>query len=92
MTRCMTRKGSVSPKTLSSGDTTQIAAYCNVFHSPGTYSHDIVRDRKVAWPMKFGAPYWDLVVQPKKVTLRTEVCFLSGELNPGAADNYSCGG
>ncbi|XP_061113290.1 ciliary microtubule-associated protein 3-like isoform X1 [Conger conger] len=39
---------------------------------PGSYSHDTVQDRKVVWPMKFGATNWDLVVQPKKVTLRTE--------------------
>ncbi|KAJ8372808.1 hypothetical protein AAFF_G00276630 [Aldrovandia affinis] len=39
---------------------------------PGTYTHDAAQNRQVGWPMKFGATDWNLVVQPQKITLRTE--------------------
>ncbi|XP_036388677.1 protein pitchfork-like [Megalops cyprinoides] len=39
---------------------------------PGTYAHETVQNRKVSWPMKFGATDWSQVLQPQKITLRAE--------------------
>ncbi|XP_038605528.1 protein pitchfork [Tachyglossus aculeatus] len=43
------------------------------FPSPNTYTPEKLPPRKVTWPMKFGAPDWNLVPFPKKRTLKTEL-------------------
>ncbi|XP_067863646.1 ciliary microtubule-associated protein 3-like [Heptranchias perlo] len=44
-----------------------------VIPGPGTYEPSDKRNRHVTWPMKFGAPDWNLVPAPKKRTLRIEL-------------------
>ncbi|RXM27211.1 Anaphase-promoting complex subunit 1 [Acipenser ruthenus] len=39
---------------------------------PGMYDHNIHRNRKVTWPMRFGAPEWRLVPSLEKRTMKTE--------------------
>ncbi|XP_043932929.1 protein pitchfork [Protopterus annectens] len=40
---------------------------------PGSYEHDVARNQKVSWPMKFDRPDWSLVPSLPKRTLRTEL-------------------
>ncbi|XP_033899432.3 protein pitchfork-like [Acipenser ruthenus] len=40
---------------------------------PGMYDHNIHRNRKVTWPMRFGAPEWRLVPSLEKRTMKTEL-------------------
>ncbi|XP_043572530.1 protein pitchfork-like isoform X2 [Chiloscyllium plagiosum] len=44
-----------------------------VVPGPGTYHPNEQRNQHVTWPMKFGAPDWNLVPAPKKRTLRIEI-------------------
>ncbi|XP_072419791.1 ciliary microtubule-associated protein 3-like isoform X1 [Chiloscyllium punctatum] len=44
-----------------------------VVPGPGTYHPNEQRNQHVTWPMKFGAPDWNLVPAPKKRTLRIEL-------------------
>lgn len=37
---------------------------------PGTYSHEAVMSRKVAWPMSFGSPNWVKFPQLERKTVR----------------------
>ncbi|XP_078586687.1 ciliary microtubule-associated protein 3-like [Branchiostoma floridae x Branchiostoma japonicum] len=40
---------------------------------PGTYEHDIKRNRQVSWPSQFGAPIHPIQPTPEKRTLKTEL-------------------
>ncbi|XP_048409416.1 protein pitchfork-like isoform X2 [Stegostoma tigrinum] len=44
-----------------------------VVPGPGTYQPNEQRNQHVTWPMKFGAPDWNLVPAPQKRTLRIEL-------------------
>uniref|UniRef100_A0A3P8RPC2 Si:ch211-66i15.4 n=1 Tax=Amphiprion percula TaxID=161767 RepID=A0A3P8RPC2_AMPPE len=48
---------------------------------PGTYAHDVVRNRKVSWPMCFGSPDWSRLPQMDKkkefLKQRNRVAYLS---------------
>ncbi|XP_038676389.1 protein pitchfork-like [Scyliorhinus canicula] len=44
-----------------------------VVPGPGTYEPNKQRNRQVEWPMKFGAPDWNLIPAPKRRTLRIEL-------------------
>ncbi|KAK9515107.1 hypothetical protein VZT92_025777 [Zoarces viviparus] len=37
---------------------------------PGTYAHDAVTNRKVSWPMCFGAPDWSRLPQMKNISVK----------------------
>ncbi|XP_026189367.1 protein pitchfork isoform X1 [Mastacembelus armatus] len=40
---------------------------------PGTYAHNIVTNRKVSWPMRFGSPDWSSLPQLEKKSLRVKL-------------------
>ncbi|XP_029429763.1 protein pitchfork-like isoform X2 [Rhinatrema bivittatum] len=44
-----------------------------LFPGPGSYSCEVHQNRKVSWPMKFGAPDWSLVPSLAKRTLKSEL-------------------
>ena len=40
---------------------------------PGSYEHNVQRDRKVHWPQQFGAPIKPIQPSPSARTLKTEL-------------------
>ncbi|XP_039941734.1 LOW QUALITY PROTEIN: protein pitchfork [Hirundo rustica] len=45
----------------------------DLFPGPGTYNIEQPSNRRVTWPMKFGAPDWDAVAAPPKRMVKMQV-------------------